>query len=477
MKTSQSISPIVLLGFIALMLICGFLTYKTITLADEVASLTTSLAQETQAKEKLIVENATSLDALELASTSIAALSSKLSLTSEELDDLTDDYTAEKEKNDNFEGWKTFGDDNAEAFVRGIRFPISSNTLLGSTLKAQSATEGSYGSHPDDATFLGPLNYGQPDRMHAMPLVARGRGVAVLYADYGAGGTSVNVEALETLVSISGLTVELLASTQTAKIENREMVATDFENARREQVEVTRPEAAAQAEPEVVYQAEPVAEHATDFAFTESQTEAGAGSPFTEPVEAEPTEAYGEITPEIEALPVEEVTAFEPVEDFQPGEVIYDRAPESSPFDSAADLEPAIAGIGGVVHAKSGVDTAVEISPANVGRATRRSERTVDLPIEVTEAERRPHNDARRFARLLVSEIKLYNEQRVTEGRQSNDLYQRLRDSIDRSREMYDKRVQPPVAERFDYFHYELVNSLADGSPERLGAGYPGSSV
>lgn len=86
------------------MLICGFLTYKTITLADEVASLTTSLAQETQAKEKFIVENATSLDALELASTSIAALSSKLSLTSEELDDLTDDYTAEKEKNDNFEG-------------------------------------------------------------------------------------------------------------------------------------------------------------------------------------------------------------------------------------------------------------------------------------------------------------------------------------------------------------------------------------
>ena len=113
---------------------------------------------------------------------------------------------------------------------------------------------------------------------------------------------------------------------------------------------------------------------------------------------------------------------------------------------------------------------------ANVGRSTRTS-RTVDLPIEVTEAERRPHNDARRFARLLVSEIKLYNEQRVTEGRQSNDLYQRLREAIDRSREMYDKRVQPPVAERFDYFHYELVNSLADGSPERLGPGYPGSAV
>ena len=104
MKPSQTLPTPILLGIIALMLICGFLTYKTISLSNEVSSLTTSLAQETGAKEKLITENAISLEALEVASTSIAALSSKLSLTSDELDDLTDDYTAEKEKNDNFEG-------------------------------------------------------------------------------------------------------------------------------------------------------------------------------------------------------------------------------------------------------------------------------------------------------------------------------------------------------------------------------------
>ena len=85
--------------------------------------------------------------------------------------------------------------------------------------------------------------------------------------------------------------------------------------------------------------------------------------------------------------------------------------------------------------------------------------------------------DARRFARLLVSEIKLYNEKKVIEGREANDLYDRLREAIDRSREMYDKRVQPPVAAKFDYFHYEIVNSLAEGSVERLGSGYPGASV
>jgi hypothetical protein len=108
---------------------------------------------------------------------------------------------------------------------------------------------------------------------------------------------------------------------------------------------------------------------------------------------------------------------------------------------------------------------------------TRFSERNVDLPIEVEEDERRLHNDARRFARLLVSEIKLYNEQKVNEGRTSYDLYERLREAIDRSREMYDKRVQPPVAAKFDYFHYELINSLAEGDEARLGGSYPGANV
>jgi hypothetical protein len=87
------------------------------------------------------------------------------------------------------------------------------------------------------------------------------------------------------------------------------------------------------------------------------------------------------------------------------------------------------------------------------------------------------HNDARRFARLLVSEIKLINEQKVKEGREAQDLYERLREAIDRSRDMYDKRVQPPVAAKFDYFHYELVSSLAEGEEGKLGGNYPGATV
>jgi hypothetical protein len=100
-----------------------------------------------------------------------------------------------------------------------------------------------------------------------------------------------------------------------------------------------------------------------------------------------------------------------------------------------------------------------------------------ELPVSVGEEERRLHNDARRFARLLVSEIKLYNEPKVKEGRNKGDLYERLRDDIDRSRQMYEKRVAPPVAARHDYFHQELVNSLAEGDPAKLGVSYPGEAA
>lgn len=112
------------------------------------------------------------------------------------------------------------------------------------------------------------------------------------------------------------------------------------------------------------------------------------------------------------------------------------------------------------------------------GGARRRYGADVELPVMVSgEEERRLHVDARRFARLLVSEIKLYNEQKVQEGRAQSDLYDRLREYIDRSRDMYDKRVKPEVAQSYDYFHHELVNTLAEGDAGKLGNAYPGATV
>jgi hypothetical protein len=79
------------------------------------------------------------------------------------------------------------------------------------------------------------------------------------------------------------------------------------------------------------------------------------------------------------------------------------------------------------------------------------------------------HEEARRLARLLVSEIKLYNEEQVDEGRRKRDLYERLREDIDRSRQMYEERVEARILKTTDYFYQELVRILAAGDTKALG--------
>ena len=79
------------------------------------------------------------------------------------------------------------------------------------------------------------------------------------------------------------------------------------------------------------------------------------------------------------------------------------------------------------------------------------------------------HDEARRFARLLVSEIKLYNEAKVDQGRKNKDIYERLKEDIDRSRQMYDERIGEDVRKSSNYFYDELVRILADGDAGALG--------
>lgn len=76
---------------------------------------------------------------------------------------------------------------------------------------------------------------------------------------------------------------------------------------------------------------------------------------------------------------------------------------------------------------------------------------------------------AKRYARLLVSEIKLYNEPAVRAGREQRDLLRRLGPDIDRARRLFEERVPPAVARREQHFHDELVQTLAGGDPSLLG--------
>lgn len=79
------------------------------------------------------------------------------------------------------------------------------------------------------------------------------------------------------------------------------------------------------------------------------------------------------------------------------------------------------------------------------------------------------HDEARRLARLLVSEIKLYNEDQVLEGRRSQDIFERLKEDIEKSRQLYESRVDDRVRESTDYFYQEMVRVLGAGDPKTLG--------
>jgi hypothetical protein len=82
------------------------------------------------------------------------------------------------------------------------------------------------------------------------------------------------------------------------------------------------------------------------------------------------------------------------------------------------------------------------------------------------------HRKAQRFARLLVDEIKLYNQAKVAEGRRNKDLYDRLKEDIEKSRATFQKRYGSTVAASGDYFQKEVLRSLAEDDTAVMGASF-----
>lgn len=389
-------------------------------------------------------------------------------------------------KHDNFVCWRRF-DENSHAddeSVRGVHFPLEADTLLADSVRSLATRQGS--GHSEDPVYLDALGFERSDRMFAVPLVARGRGVAVLFVD-----GDVNLEAVESLVRVAGLTVELRAAA--AAPQPATEAPSDVPVANEEVPPVTEGSHDVGETVEEVYETESpteVEEYGGDVSVEEPEVaeevpvhvEQFETAPAVEYPEAAVEEASEE--PEYQAVEVAEPSPQPEVNDFAfASNESYDASAAASEPETAHEPteeyayagDTAAGGANGHTY-ESTPEPIVEVAAAQPSRS-RLSDRNVDLPIEVSDEERRLHNDARRFARLLVSEIKLYNEQKVSEGRDAGDLYDRLREAIDRSREMYDKRVKPEVAAKFDYFHYELVGNLAEGNDAKLGASYPGASV
>ncbi|MGB5549657.1 MAG: hypothetical protein WBO74_04110 [Thermoanaerobaculia bacterium] len=290
--------------------------------------------------------------------------------------------------------------------------------------------------------------------------------------------------------------------------------AVDFEEAK--EIEVTFEEEAAEEEAEV---------EAVDFEEVEEEIEEAVDVEGAEEVEEALEEEAAAIEAEVEAVDFQEVEeeieeADEVVEavDFEEAEEA-DEAVEAVDFEEAEEIEEAheeeaeveIAAESAFLPAEETgfeVEPAAEdewAAPAEIEEETAEEEFVAPppepevapepAPVTVGGAEIAPpedvtgagwafttnrfnaetgggeavHEEARRLARLLVTEIKLYNEEQVEAGRRNRNIYEVLREDIDRSRQIYEERIDDDVRTEADYFHDELVRILAAGESEILG--------
>jgi hypothetical protein len=111
-----------------------------------------------------------------------------------------------------------------------------------------------------------------------------------------------------------------------------------------------------------------------------------------------------------------------------------------------------------------------EVEPVSVAAAAPAP--AADSLPQMTPEDADVHRKAQRFARLLVDEIKLYNQAKVAEGRKHKDVYDRLKDDIEKSRATYRKRYGNTAAASGDYFNNELVRSLAEDDSSIMGANF-----
>ncbi len=213
-----------------------------------------------------------------------------------------------------------------------------------------------------------------------------------------------------------------------------------------------------------------VVEVVEEITEAEPQFEAVAELAAEEP-EFAPAEVAAEDEVEFEVAEVEEEPVLAQDTSFDPSATVQVDLDEIAEHAEPEPPTPGF-GFGAAAESPAPLETSVAEPPpvqAVVPPDEVPTEGPAESAAQMTPDEETRHEEARRFARLLVSEIKLYNEEEVDQGRASRNLYQRLREDIDRSREMYEKRISPDIRAARDYFHEELIRILADGDAGALG--------
>jgi hypothetical protein len=240
------------------------------------------------------------------------------------------------------------------------------------------------------------------------------------------------------------------------------------------------PESAAQSEPEPVpEQLKPEAETEltkVESVATQPEPEAAAEQPEPAPVQAQSEPEPAPEQPETEPA----VAQAEPAPAQAEPEPAPAPAPEQAEPEAAhtatvpAEVAPVALPSPEPVYAAIAPEKVLVTPPVPVVQIEAPApQASVTVPHFAPPIPDETHEKARRFAKLLVEEIKLYNPTKLVEGRARGDLYSRLRDDIEKSRGAYQKRYGESVRD-IDYFAQELLRILADNNPAMMGAGFPG---
>jgi hypothetical protein len=344
-----------------------------------------------------------------------------------------------------------------------------------------------------------------------LPIRSAGTVTAILYADAGDSGEVLPVNALKILTEFAGAQIDRLIALSGGVVEavtGEAASSEESETAIAEVVEVEPHIVVVESHPQAPVSAEthPLDHVPDEVAGSEAgavQASANADAHTEELSSAENQQAAAAPEPEIEhvahgegsnhAAPESIVnrpwkasgTPDESTQEFP----VPEEATESQPLhltDEHLNRSVEVA-LPAIEHEAVAPDATQEVNTSNpqadsikfaeVENIPPQAAAVAEHPSEIGEAEQKAQKDARRFAKLLVSEIELYNKSKVAEGRENRDLYKRLRSDIDRSRITFEKRFGKGGSQPVDYFHDELVKILAENDSARLGPEYPGPSM
>jgi hypothetical protein len=420
-------------------------------------------------------------------------------------------------RNDRLTGWKSVGFDASggrDEAVRALDLGGEDDPFVAALLKSQRSM---LAEPPDESAPLRRALSGQaPARTLLVPMMIRDRLAGIVCADELPGEEGrLNEAAVEVLTFVTGLAVDLLAARK--KIPSPSLTPTGEAIPRFEPESVTMRAAEPNFEIATPSAALPALAPALSPAPALSLAPAPALAPA--PTQRSRSTDAGEALRAIEEAAKTRIPQSVRSFSSDPGltsAIPTLGAPPAPPppsfpsFSSAPTVAPAPpppvsaplpeAASSPLANASTGDFTGAFESLRASGRVSlpREGDVTVQKPVRPTSAVMPPRDlasvprpisgfvprsrataadspqraldDARRLARLLISEIKLYNEKKVEDGRAALDLYERLKDDIERSRQVYDERTPANIRQDTDFFHDELVRILADGRAEALGS-------